>query len=137
MEAIYDKLHPHWPFFAWLAIAAIVGRFMSREVFTKERALYRWPQAFWTWGRRTLPLHPMVAGVVVGLFYREPPALQTSRFPAWLYFGAAGALAPYLYDVVRCWARKRGFEFTELDTSSTTAPPPVAPLQELHGDHSG
>jgi hypothetical protein len=103
LQQVYDLAAPHWAFFAWTVIAYVIGSFMRRHVFTRERAA---SSVSWSWGRRTLPLHPMAAGVLVGLAYQ--PAALDGRIPATLYFALAGALSPYVYDVVKCWAGKRG-----------------------------
>ena len=117
----------HWPFVAWAIIASVIGQVMKTSVWTRKRAhtkgRFQW---FWWWGCKTLPLHPIASGVLLGLVWANPEVGD----PAWVwptasvYFATAGALSISLYEVVKGLARKRGVHLGPLPGESKTSPKP-------------
>lgn len=102
MEAFFTYLWPHWPFFAWCALAAALGKYFAREVFPKSAT------AGWrVFGRRTLPLHPVLAGALLGCFWRSPEPSVTG-LGAVVYFATAGALSLWFFEFVRRVLKKHG-----------------------------
>ena len=115
----------HWPFMAWAIIAAVIGQVMKSAVWTKKRAHTKGKaQWVWWWGYKTLPLHPIFAGFILGIAWQNPEAAD----PAWawvassVYFATAGALSVSLYQVVKGLAKKRGVSLGPLPGESK--PPP-------------
>lgn len=106
----------HWPFMAWTIIAAAIGQVMKTAVWTKKRAHTKGKAQwlFW-WAYKTLPLHPILGGAILGLIWQNPEHAD----PAWswiasvVYFATAGALSVSLYQVVKGIAKKKGFDFSE------------------------
>ncbi len=106
MDAIVAYLAPHWPFAAFSVIAAVLGRWMVVNIFTKENAA---KGALMMWGRRTLPLHPVFVGAALGVFWTQPESAVT--FPAsMLYFAISGAMSLWLFEFTTRIAKKRGIE---------------------------
>jgi hypothetical protein len=112
---------PHWPFGMITIIFMVVGQFMSTRVFTKARAYKKRPgpwykfwdaQWFWWWGRESLPVHPILAGGLVGLLWQNPEQMD----PAWpliasvAYFAGAGVISLFAWVLLRSEAKKRGID---------------------------
>lgn len=112
MEIINTHVLPHWPFIAWAVIAMVIGQVMVKNIFTKKHAETLKPKWLWYWARKTLPLHPVLTGIVIGLFWTNPEAGVSGGLPAAAYFGVSGALSLWLFEAVRRAAAKRGMEIT-------------------------
>lgn len=115
MESIPDSVtalaEKNWPFVAWLILAMVVGQVMKNSVWTKERALRKdkWQPLFW-WMYRTLPLHPMVSGAVVGMLWPNPSEHVDSKIASAIYFAVAGACSVFSYEVIKSFAKKQGID---------------------------
>ncbi len=116
----------HWPFMAWAIIAAVIGQVMKTSIWTRKRAHKKGKvQWLWWWGYKTLPIHPIVAGFLLGLIWLNPETAD----PGWawpaasVYFATAGALSVSLYQVVKGLAKKKGVALT-LPGESKTPPEP-------------
>lgn len=101
----------HWPFMAWAFFAMAIGQVMKSAVWTKARAHRKGRmQWFWWWGFKTLPIHPAIAGFFLGLIWTNPENAD----PVWpwiasaMYFGAAGALSVWLYQILKGLLKSRG-----------------------------
>lgn len=103
----------HWPFWAIAVIFAVIGNVAAMRVFTRPRAYRkdRW-QPFWWWMRETLPLHPILCGGAVGVFWRDPEGVVWSLPKAMAYFAVAGAVSLGLWVVIKGAAKARGVELT-------------------------
>ncbi|KKN75999.1 hypothetical protein LCGC14_0375560 [marine sediment metagenome] len=108
MEFLNAHVLPHWPFIAWAVIAMVIGQVMVKNIFTKKHAETLRPKWLWYWARKTLPLHPVLSGIVIGIFWRNPEPAVMGIVPAAAYFGVAGALSLWLFEVLRRAAAKRG-----------------------------
>lgn len=103
MEHI-DLVLAHWPFFCTAALLAALGRIGDR-VFTRERAytftdgVKRAKRQPWFWLRETMPAHPILGGLCIGLVMPDPEGLGWSRGLIVLYFAGAGVcgLAGWIY----------------------------------------
>ncbi len=121
-----DHVLPHWPFLCWMLVAMVIGQVAVRNVFTKVRTARGWA---WAWGRRTLPLHPVLAGAVLGLIWRDPEGGGMGPAASACYFAAAGALSLWLFEAVSRFAKARGVEITFPGSDEDhLPPPPPAPL---------
>lgn len=112
---VYSMIH--WPFLAFAIVAMLVNQVIKSAVFTKVRAHEkRKGQWFFWWAYKTLPLHPVVAGAIVGTIWRNPEGAD----PAWpwiapiFYFALAGTLSVWLYQIIKGLAKKKGFDLGEL-----------------------
>jgi len=114
----------HWPFWAAAAVFAIVGQFSSLALFTKERAYQKgfW-QPVWWWGRESLPLQPILAGVLLGGFWLDPEGRHWTPVASSAYFAFAGAVSLVLWVIAKGAAKKRGIDLT-LPGQSPLPPPP-------------
>lgn len=120
MEFFNAHVLPHWPFIAWAVIAMVVGQVMVKNIFTKKHAETLKPKWLWYWARKTLPMHPVVTGIVIGFFWRNPEAGVSGALPAAAYFGVSGALSLWLFEFIRRAAAKRGLE---INLPGQTKPP--------------
>lgn len=112
-EKAFALAAPHWPALSWALIAMMIGQVMAHRVFTADHAARkRKHQWFWWWGRKTLPLHPVASGLLLGLVWVNPEGAD----PAWstvassMYFGASGTLSIWLYQLIKGLAKRQGIE---------------------------
>ena len=120
IEFLNDWIIPHWPFISWCVIAMVVGQVMVKNIFTKKHAETLRPKWLWYWARKTLPLHPVLGGLVIGIFWRDPEPAVMGVVPAMAYFGVAGALSLWLFEFFSRVAAKRG---VTLSLPGQTIPP--------------
>jgi hypothetical protein len=97
----------HWPFVAVAAILATIGEAMKRRVITKELAARS--RLGW-WLRATMPVHPIGAGVLLGLLpgMPAPPGFDGSTAGRCLYFAGAGVLSVFLFDLIARYRLLKG-----------------------------
>jgi hypothetical protein len=138
MGFVNDYVMPHWPFFTWLFIAMLVGQVVKKTVWTKLNAakyanpkversfgqkLHHW---FFWWGRKTMVLHPVLAGALLGTVWQNPEHAD----PAWGlptsmgYFAMAGGLSTWAYEFLRGVAKKKGVNLDIPGLESQRPPPP-------------
>lgn len=107
MMELLQQYSAHWPFVAAALIFGLFGATMKRVV-SKELAAKS--RAAWVF-RATMPLHPIVAGIGLGLIPGMPvsPGVDTAAARA-LYFAFAGVSSTWVYEALRHWARSRGIK---------------------------
>lgn len=115
VQELLSFVEPHWPGLTWSFVAMLIGQVMAHRVFTKAGARKRRKsQWFWWWMRKTLPLHPVVAGAVLGLVWQNPEHAD----PVWplagsmMYFAGFGGLSVWLYQVIKQAAKEHGIRLT-------------------------
>lgn len=104
-----------WPFWSAVLVFMVIGQFTSKRLFTRERA-YLDPtkgiaggtRPIWYWGRETLVVHPIVAGMLLGIFWQDPEGMHWKLAPSMMYFAAAGAVSLLGWVLLRGFAKKRG-----------------------------
>ena len=111
-EFINNQVLPHWPFVAAMVIFMIVGQVTKTSVFPKEGWKTRKPVWLFWWGRKTLALHPVFAGVVLGLVWREPEAGLEKIIESCSYFAGSGALSVWCYEILKGIAAQRGIDLS-------------------------
>jgi len=115
MEFFQEYILPHWPFVVFALIAAVVVQVVKSTIWTKAHAdkKGRWQWFYW-WGRKTLALHPVAAGALIGLIPGMPVSLDGAASMAGhaCYYAAAGLVSCWAFDVVKALAKKRGIELT-------------------------
>ena len=108
----------------------MLGQVMKATVFTKANITkYKTggPKALgellW-WGRKTLPMHPVVAGIGLGFVPGMPvgPGITTGAAVI-LYFAGAGIASTWAFAVLQTLAKKQGIV---IDVPRATDPPPPA-----------
>lgn len=124
-EQITNLIVQHWPGLAWLGICALIGRVMNKSVFTHAQAhkkgKYQW---FWWWGRKSLTLHPVAAGALLGIWWKNPEG----AVPAWptiasmVYFGFFGGFSVWVYETAKNLLKKKGID---LEAALDSTPPPA------------
>lgn len=129
LKELWDAIAPHWPFFACALILAFVGQvvkgtvwteanFLKWRMHTPNRVLWRF---FW-WGRKTMPLHPVAVGALLGLVPNIPLGTGIEGRPAAvLYFAFAGVFSTWIFAFVKAAAKKRGID---LKLPGQSDPPP-------------
>jgi hypothetical protein len=106
-----------------MLIAMLVGQVMSKRIFTTEQAhKKRKGQWFWWWARKTLPLHPMATGFVIGIFWQDPEGVDWPWVASPMYFAAFGGGSIWAYEVIKGLLKKKGVNVGELPGGSV--PPP-------------
>lgn len=106
----------HWPFVAAALIFASIGQFMKATVFTtdnilKYKALRPWFGELLWWGCKSLPLHPVLAGVALSFVPGIPaPEMLKTQAATTLYFAAAGLASTWAFAVVKGLAKKNDFD---------------------------
>lgn len=106
-----NLLLTHWPFVVAFGVFYVVGRTMKNgPLSAKNAARYPWVRQVRRWF--PLPLHPILAGVALGLVPGVPVSLDANA-NAWgpaLYFGGAGALSVVWHDLFREWQKHKKTE---------------------------
>lgn len=133
IKLISDNLLPHWPFAAWLVVSMLLGQVMKTSVFPKDAYKTRKPLWFFWWGRKTLTLHPILAGAALGFIWRNPEPLVTNLPAGIAYFSLAGALSVWAYEFVKGLAKKRGIDLRLPGVDDSTIPPPTPPGNLTNG----
>jgi len=112
-----------WYWLATVAIMTVVGQFTSTRLFTRQRAYNTADRAqwFWWWGRESLPLHPILTGLLLGAAWVDPGGAGWSRYASMAYFGAAGCFSLFAWMILRGYLKKRGIE---VRLPGSTYPPP-------------
>jgi len=124
---ITKMLSEHWEFFAVMFTFMIVAQVTKTSVFTKKRAEDTHNKLighFWWWGRKTLPIHPVVSGGIVGLFWTNPNDAVTSTIASIFYFAFAGAMSVWGYQILKGIMKKKNIELTLPGNESVTPPKP-------------
>lgn len=137
LSLLTTQVLPHWPFVMVTVILSVVGHVVGRSVFTKERAYKKqqasafykfWEsQSFWWWGRETLALHSILAGVIIGFFWHNPEGAN----PAWShaadigYFAGAGAISLFAWSIAKGLLKSRGINLTLPGETPSDPPPPA------------
>jgi hypothetical protein len=119
-----------WPFWATVLVFTAIGQFTSTKLFTRERAYRLWPtwwaKHFWWWGRESLMLHPIAAGLVLGCMWFDPEGAGWNRIASGMYFAAAGFVSMVAWALLKGALKLRGIT-VRLPGESTLPPPPSAP----------
>jgi hypothetical protein len=115
-EFIKSIFLDYWSWFAVAAILMIVGQFLSKSVFTRERAYadrgegvraYIVQSFFW-WGRESLMLQPIALGMFIGLRWTDPTGTEWPIQAAMAYFGSAGVAANFGWMIIKARAKAKG-----------------------------
>lgn len=109
----------HWPFLTVCFTLAVVGQIASTRVFTREQAyLFRgkgrgaWLHGFFWWGRETLPAHPIAAGLLLALVWRDPEGQGWAWIESAAYWTFCGATSLFAWIVAKAFAKHRGVLLT-------------------------
>lgn len=128
-----DWFLEHYPFFLAAALFWLIGHFMETSVFTRARAhknrgggwKAKLTSGFWWWMRESMELHPILAGVVLGLIWRNPENMDPA--PSWQfdvgYFIGAGIVSLAGWLVLTKLAQKAGINLSGLRLPGESLPP--------------
>lgn len=145
-QKVVAVLGPHWPFLVYTFTFAFIGEVMKKYVLSptstpklqKEADRYWNKGGFWyvpaivlvSWLRVPLPLHPLAAGIILGLIPGVPvSAGVVYGIQSVLYCMSAGMLSTALYSTIRA-------VFTFVWLHVLRKPEPV-PYFQLPGDPDG
>ena len=128
-EFVNTNLLPHWPFVAAMVIFMIIGEVTTKNIFTRNAHKTNKPVWFFWWGRKTLALHPIVAGMVLGSVWRNPEAGVDTLVESMAYFAMAGGFSVWAYEFLKGMAKKEGIDIDlpGVDESIPPAPPAAPP----------
>jgi len=120
VQGVWDFLAPHWPGLSWMLIAMLVGQVMAHRIFTREQAhKKRKSQWFWWWMRKTLPLHPVVSGLLLGIVWQDPEGAGWPWVASLMYFAAFGGGSIWAYETAKGLLKKKGINVGELPGGSS------------------
>lgn len=102
-----------WPFWAVALILTVIVYFESKRLFIRSRAyaVTRF-QSFWWWGRESLVLHPLAAGIGIGFLWPDPEGRKWPQVASCMYFAVAGAVSLVLWIAIKSYAKKKGLDLT-------------------------
>lgn len=103
-----DTLLEHWPFILTALVFGGVGQAVKQTLWTKANAK---KHTICWWGRKTMPAHPVVLGVLLGLVPGMPasPGVETTAAVA-LYYAGAGMFSTWGFALLKGFAKKRGYD---------------------------
>lgn len=116
-----DVVVDHWTFLTVMLVLAMMGQMMKGLVFTKSNIVkYKkstpWlGEALW-WLRKTLPMHPVIAGAFLGMLFDLPLSRQLMEAgnpetaTRMLYFAGAGLASTWAFALVKAVAKKQDIE---------------------------
>lgn len=93
-----------WPFLLMIAIFWVVGEQV------KKNSPGPTASRFWNIYYRTLTLHPIIGGVILGLIPGMPLPVAVAQIGALagsLFYGGAGAVSVISYDVFKTWIKHK------------------------------
>jgi hypothetical protein len=108
-------LSAHWPFFAVFFILMVIGQLSKTIVFTRKRAEEthsKWYGHFWWWGRKSLPMHPMITGLLIGVIWTNPNTIIKDMVSAMFYFAFSGTLSVWGYQIIKGLLKKKSIDLS-------------------------
>lgn len=127
LQFVNETVFGHWQFFAVVVVFGVLNHFMSKKVFTRERAYAEYEKTkrkyFWFWGREALPILPLIVTYLLGLVWKDPEGQGWTRNESGWYFASAGALSLFLWVVIKGIAKQKGLQLTFPGESER--PPPA------------
>lgn len=119
--ALLNAAKPWLPIVIIAVVLAYLGKFFTAKIWTKDAAERN---ALMRFMRKVLPLHPVVAGALIGLIPAVPvaPVFTDGIWGRVLQGVLAGVLSVWGYDAAREWFKRRGF------VPPSTAPKPPEDL---------
>lgn len=127
MDFVNEHVLPHWPFFSWLFVAMLIGQVMKSTLWTKKNAIEKKPHWFWWWAYKTMVLHPVLVGVIIGLIWQHPEE-GVDGLPASVgYFALAGGLSTWAYELIKNLVKKKTGVELSLPGITPSSPPPPKP----------
>jgi hypothetical protein len=117
---------PHWPIVAAMMIFMVIGQVVKTSVFTKDAYRTNKPVWLFWWGRKTLAIQPIFAGMILGTLWRNPEAGVTTLAGSMGYFAMAGCFSVWAYEMIKGIAKKEGFDI-DIPGVDDTVPPPAPP----------
>lgn len=129
VEAIWafctENVFPNWPYIWPFALAClvsmIIGQLFRRRLWTSSNAKRSKLISF---GRETIPAHPLLVGAITGLIWRNPCGVPWSLIASSGYFMASGIVALVGYFFLDKWVEKKfGIDLDELFDEPESIPP--------------
>lgn len=109
-----DDLLSHWPFITTALIFSTVGQITKGTVFTLEKIGdgKGFVRGLLWWGRKTLPLHPVICGALLGLVPGIPVSSGVPQTTAAtvLYFAGAGVCSTWVFSTLSSLLKQKGVE---------------------------
>lgn len=120
-----ELLQQHWPLVTVAGTLWVLGHFFETSVFTKKRVLENHPEHkvgrtfaqsfhhwFFYWMRESMELHPLMAGVLIGMIWVNPLHVD----PPWTwqmscgYFLGAGFASLFGWILITKGLEKAGWK---------------------------
>jgi len=131
-DLINNFIVPHWGFLVVSAVFALAGQVSKGTLWTKDNIVKyktngpKWLGELMWWGRKTMPMHPVVGGLICGLIPGMPAPDDFSVTETVMYYVGAGVSSTWIFSVIKQLAKKKGIELDLPGVSQVPpAPPPV------------
>lgn len=136
LDQFGNHLLPHAPFIGVWFVLMVVGQHLSFRVFTRQKAYKtygpgraaKWKWRFYYWGRETLPLQPIIVGMLIGIVWVDPEGRGWTRPSTIGYFATAGATSLFGWAFLKGVLKKQGIDLTLPGASSI--PPASLPYDD-------
>lgn len=122
-----EYILPNWPFVVISLILAMAGQVLKGTIFTKENMVKyhgtKMGHILW-WGRKTMPLHPVLIGAGLAFVPGMPVPVFISTLAAKMtYFSGAGMSSTWMFSIIKQVAKEKGIELDLPRDSSTPSAP--------------
>jgi hypothetical protein len=131
-----DEIAAHWPFVVAALIFSGFSQVLKASVYSARNIRdyngTTMGHVLW-WGRKTLPIQPVLVGCLFGFIPGMPVAPEVGGTIAArvLYFAGAGICSTWVFSVLKGIAKSRGIDLDDLLIAETVPPPktvaPAAP----------
>jgi len=114
-DEIVQFVSDHYPLLVFALTAAFVVQVFKSAVWTAKRADGQGTRAgFFWWMRKTLPVHPVVAGALFGLVPGLPvsPDVPETVAAHAVYYAGAGILSTWGFAIVKGVAKRKGIDIS-------------------------
>ena len=103
-----DEFLTHWPFVVTALALGSVGQVVKQTLWTKANAA---KHAVCWWGRKTMPAHPVVVGLLLGAIPNMPvsPGIEGGAATV-LYYAGAGVFSTWGFAILKGAMAKRGYD---------------------------
>jgi hypothetical protein len=123
-----EDIVAQWPFVVAALIFSGFSQVLKGTLYSaaaiKRYSGTRTGEILW-WGRKTLPLQPVLVGFVFGLVPGMPvaPEIAATTAARVLYFCGAGICSTWVFSVLKGVAKSRGIDLDDLLIAETMPPP--------------
>lgn len=114
---LFELIFKHGAFLTVMLVLMVVTQIEKNLIFTRQAVLAHKGKSrkVWYWLRKTLPLHPVVVGIILGIFWRNPEPGYEQMESSMGLFALAGICSVFVFDVVKRLAKYAGWDIKMLE----------------------